>query len=271
MNFKKALERAKRQGYAIGQFNVYNLESLEAVAEASMKLRSPVIVGISTKGAAFMGIEEVCAIVNVYKKKGGAVFLNLDHGDNWDLVKKAIDFGFDCVHFDGSKFSNEENIEMTRKIVKLGKKKGTVIEGEIETIGDSILTDVPSAVKFVEETGIDSLAVNIGNLHGIIAKGVNPDLNIERLKDLSKNLDVFLVLHGGSGTKESDIKEAIDLGITKININTDLKLAYAKELREAIKDVEDKNVVYEYVPRVKKVIFEEVSKKIKLFNSLNRI
>jgi fructose-bisphosphate aldolase class II len=271
MNLKKELEKARRQGYAIGQFNVYNLEALEAVAEASLKWRSPAIIGISGRGAKFMGIEEICAIVDVYRQRKIPVFLNLDHAKDWDMIKKAIDFGFDCVHFDGSKLSPEENIETAKKIVKLAKKKGVIIEGEIETIGDSILTDVPSASKFVKETKVDSLAVNIGSLHGIMREGVNPDLNIERLKDLSKNLDVFLVLHGGSGTKEADIKKAIEFGISKVNINTDLKLAYAKELRESIKDVEDKNVVYEYVPRVKKVIFEEVSKKIKLFNSLDRI
>jgi ketose-bisphosphate aldolase len=271
MNLKSYLKKAKRQGFAIGQFNVYNLEALEAVVEASVKLRSPVIIGISTRGAKFMGIEEICAVVNVYKKKNLPVFLNLDHAKDLDLIKKAINCGFDCIHFDGSKLSNEENIEITRRIIKLAKRKGVMIEGEIEPIGDSILTNVSVASKFIKETGVDSLAVNIGNLHGIIKEGINPDLNIERLRNLSENLDIFLVLHGGSGTKETDIKKAIDNGISKININTDLKIAYAEELKEVVKEAEDKNIVYEYVPRVKKIIFKKVSEKIKLFNSLDRI
>lgn len=271
MNLKKYLKKAERERFAIGQFNVYNLEALEAVVEASIRLRTPIIVGISTRGAKFMGIEEICAVVNVYKKRKIPVFLNLDHGKDFDLIKKAIDSGFDCVHFDGSKLSDDENIEMTKKIVKLAKKKRVLIEGEIETIGESILTDVPSASRFIKMTGVDSLAANIGSLHGIMKEGINPDLNIERLKDLSINLNVFLVLHGGSGTKELDIREAINSGISKVNINTDLKIAYAKELRESIKEVEDKDVVYEYIPRVKRAIFREVSKKIKLFNSLDTI
>lgn len=271
MTLKTYFKKAKRQEFAIGQFNVYNLEALKAVVEASIKWRSPVILGISERAVKFMGIEEVCALVDVYREKRIPVFLNLDHGRNLDLIKKAINSGFDCVQFDGSDLPLSENIEMTKKIVRLAKPKGVMVEGEIETIGDSVFTDTAMAAKFIRETNIDSLAVNIGNLHGIIKEGVNPDLDIERLKDLSKNLNVFLVLHGGSGTKDSDIKKAIINGISKININTELKIAYGQELREVVKEVKDKDVVYEYVPRVKKIIFKKVSEKIKLFNSLDRI
>ncbi len=261
MKLKDYLEKAKREKRAIGQFNFSTLIQLRGILDAAKKLKTPVILGTSQGELNSLGLEEVVALVEISKKKWGVeAFLNLDHGNDLELIKKCVDYGFSAVHFDGSGLSLEKNIEYAKIIVQYAHKKGVLVEGELDAIGGKESTSLAEAKRFVEETSVDSLAVAIGNVHGI--KKVNLDL--VRLKDFSK-VSAFIVLHGGSGISSRQIKEAIKLGIVKININTELRIAWKKGLLKALESKEIKP--YKIMPFVQKSVQKKVEEKIKLFGS----
>ncbi|MFA5355669.1 MAG: class II fructose-bisphosphate aldolase, partial [Candidatus Paceibacterota bacterium] len=258
MNLINYLKRAKREGWAVGQFNVSNLETMKAVVAASEKEKSPVIVGTSEGESSFLGLKEAVALVKVFKEKGVSLFLHLDHGKTFDYIKKAVDAGYDSVHFDGSKLPLKENISITKKVMAYCKKRGVQVEGEVGSIGGSStvlkeipklsLTEAKEAERFVKETKVDSLAVSVGNFHGVSSSG-NPEIDFLRLKEISKAVkDTPLVLHGGSGIPGQSIKKAIGLGMSKVNVNTDLRVAYTETLRDVLKSGEI--VPYKYMPRV---------------------
>lgn len=196
-----------------------------------------------------------------------------------NFIKKAVDYGYSAVHFDGSTLSLKKNIEYTKKIVEYAHKKGVLVEGELGYLrGESRvykerarikkedLTSPLEVKRFVEETKIDSLAVVIGNIHGIYKGAL--ELDFERLKEISKKTNVFLVLHGGSGIPKEEIKKAIKLGIVKINVNTELRLVWKKSLESVLKTQEIKP--YKILPRVQKAVQKKVEEKIKLFKSENK-
>ena len=239
MDLKGYFKKAEREKWAIGAFNFAQEERFQAIVKASRKLKAPVILAISERSSRVFGIKKVAGL---FKRAKGFLFLHLDHSESLDYIKKAIDSGFNSVHFDGSGFNLDENIETSRSVVEYAHSKNILVEGEINPIGGESLTDVEEAERFVKETGVDSLAVTIGNIHGIEKSGQNPPLDLGRLAAIKEKLiDFPLVLHGGSGTSEKDIKEAIKLGIVKVNINTDLKIAYEKGGEEAVeKAVEEK-------------------------------
>lgn len=254
-SLKEYLIKAGKDGWALGQFSFYNPEQLAAIAETASELKSPVILGISERQSKIMGLDQAAALAVKHKEKlGYHIFLHLDHCHSFDYIKMAIDTGFDSVHFDGSHLSIAENIAQAKKIVDYAHKKDLLVEGEIEAVkpigeSESIMTDPSNAGQFLEETALDTLAVIIGNFHGISASGVNPALDLSRLEQIKKAVgDAPLVLHGGSGIRPSDITGAIQRGIVKINIGTEIK--QAKNLFE---------------------VREVVKNKIKLFGSFNKI
>ena len=269
--------RAKKEKWAIGQFNFSTLEQLKAIVSAAKKLKSPVILGTSQGEANFFGLEEATLLRDLYRKKFPYIYLNLDHGKDVNLIKKAINLGYDCVHFDGSGLDFQENLKITKKIVKYAHKKGCLVEGEIKSIQGSseihkelpkevLLEDIEKAKEFVKKTGIDSLAVNIGNLHGVYTKSIR--LKIDHLQKIKKAIPVFLVLHGGSGTSKKDIKEAIKNGVVKINVNTELRIAWKKSLFESLKKKDIKP--YKILPPVIEAISDLVQEKIEFFRSINK-
>jgi len=274
------LKRANKQGWAIGQFNVSNLETLKAIIQASKKLKSPVIIGTSEGESSFIGLNEVVALVRSFRKKGVSVFLNLDHGKTFDYIKEAVDAGYDSVHFDGSRLPLKENISTTKKVVAYCKKRGVQVEGEVGRIEgsstilkkapESLITDPKEAEIFVKETKVNSLAISIGSFHGIRSSGVNPEINLVRLKKINNKIkNTPLVLHGGSGIPKANIKKAVKLGISKININTELRLAYTLNLEKVL--MGGKEVVpYKYMPKIIKEVQKIVEEKIILFGSRNR-
>lgn len=267
MTLKNYLNKAKREKWAIGQFNFSTLEQLRGILGAVQKLKSPVILGVSEGELGYLGLEEVVALVEIAKTKYRVnAFLNLDHGKNLDLIKRAVDYGFSAVHFDGSGLPLEKNQEYAKKIVEYGHKKGVLVEGEIEDIKEENLTSTVQAEKFVKETEVDSLAIAIGNIHGMHR---NVKLNFQRLKEINKRTNSFLVLHGGSGIPASQIKKAIKFGITKININTELRLAWKMSLLGALKNKEIKP--YKILPEVQNEVQKKVEEKIRLFESRNKI
>lgn len=231
VSLKDILQPAEAQGYAVGSFNVINLNFLEAVMEAAVKNNSPVIISIAEVHLPSVTLEHICpsihAMANMYDIP---VTLNFDHGMSMDAIKRAIDNGFTSIMYDGSKSELEKNIEVTAHVVEMCRKHNISVEAELGAVGGSeggelagdvnpaLYTNIDEAKRFVKETGIDALAVAIGNSHGAY-KGT-PQLDFELLDSIHKETGLPLVLHGGSGLSEQDFKKAISLGIRKINFFT---------------------------------------------------
>jgi len=277
MKLKDYLKKAQKEKWAIGQFNFSTFEQLRGIIAAAQKTKSPVILGTSQGELNYLGLKEVLALVEISKLRSlTSLFLNLDHGKDLNWIKKAIDFGYSAVHFDGSELPFKKNIKCAKRIVEYAHKKGVLVEGElgylrggsnfhkkIARIEKEDLTLPEKAYKFVRETKVDSLAIAIGNIHGIYA-GM-PKLDFERLKEINNKTNAFLVLHGGSGIPKAEIKKAIKFGIVKVNINTELRLIWKKTLEKSFKVQEIRP--YKILPKVQKAIQKKVEEKMNLFNS----
>jgi len=279
---RNLLNQAQKQGWAIGHFNFSILEQLRGIANAAKKLKAPVILAVSEGEAEFLGLEETVALVRILESKiNHSLFLHLDHGKDLGYIKRAIDFGFDSVHFDGSELSFKENIKRTKQIVDYSHKKKILVEGELgylrgasklflkekPKIKKNDLTKPKQVQEFVAKTGIDSLAIAIGSVHG---RYQGPEkIDFERLKEIRAKTNVFLVLHGGSGIPAEHIKKAIKLGIQKININTDLRIIWRDSLKKALNKTQEVKP-YKILPQTEKAIQNKVEKYIKLFNSQNK-
>ncbi len=285
-NLEYYLKRAGKERWVLGQFNFSDLSQLAGIIEAANSLKSPIILGTSEGESRFLGLKRIVDLKKSYQTELEIpIFLNLDHGKSIEYIKRAIEVGYDMVHFDGSNFSLEENVSRTKEIIKYARKFNVLVEGEIGVIGTETskvynkkfiikkedLTNPQEAIKYVNETGVNCLAINIGNFHGISTYG-NPHLDLERLKQIKKAVkNVFLVLHGGSGILSSEIKKAIKIGIVKININTELRLAYTETLKKIFKLKPTEIIPYKYLPKAKKAVKTIVEEKIKLFRSKNKI
>ncbi len=278
--------KAKKEKWAIGQFNFSDFSQVRGILAAAKNLKSPIILGTSEGESKFVGLEEAVAMRNALRKKTGLpIFLNLDHGKSLEYLKEAIDAGYDMVHFDGSKLPLEENIKISKKVVAYAKRKNVVVEGEVGRIGtdasrvyeekfeikESELTNVKEAELYVKKTEANVLAVSVGTFHGMDVSGVSPNIRMDKLREIKARVDLPLVLHGGSGTPEQDIKEAIKLGICKININTENRLAFSNTLRKKLEIDKDEIVPYKYLPEAINAVREVTEKNIKLFGSENRI
>lgn len=279
--------KAQQNKYALGAFNVSNLEQIKAIIQAAQKLQSPVIIATSEGESKFIGKKQIKAIIDVWRQETDSpIVLHLDHGKSFETIKEAVEAGYDSVQFDGSELSFEENIEITKKIVNFAKEKGIKnIEGEMgylrgksarqETveIKEEDLTDPKQAEEFIKETGVDSLAVAIGNIHGVFKSSKNPHLFLDRLEEINNRLanKVFLILHGGSGTPEEDIRKAIQLGIVKVNVNTELRIAYTESLKKSLQDNPQETTPYKIMPSVVEAVQKVVEEKIKLFGSQDKI
>jgi len=277
-------KKAKEGRYAVGAFNVSNLEQLKAIVLAAQNLKSPVLISTSGGESEFIGHKQLRALVDVYKEETGLdLVLHMDHGKSLEIIEKAIEAGYDSIHFDGSSLDLEENLKVTKQVVELAKEKGiNNVEGELgylrggSTIHETIeikpqdLTDASQAQEFVEKTGVDSLAVVIGNIHGISKSGQNPHLYLDKLEEIAKAVSINLVLHGGSGIPDEDIKKAIELGIVKINVNTELRVAYTHSLKKSLADNPDRVTPYKIMPSVVEAVQKVVEEKIKLFGYENK-
>ncbi len=277
---KELLLKAKIQNYAIPQFNINNLETTKFVLEECQKLNSPVILGISESAIKYIGgFDIVYAIVSGLAKELSITVptvLHLDHGTSVDSCKAAIDAGFTSVMIDASKYELDDNIRITKEVVEYAKEKNISVEAEIGKIttytenelDDTVFSSASDCFSLVAATNIDSLAPSIGNVHGSFDKKV--PLNLSLLEEIKETINLPLVLHGGTGISDEEIKETIRRGICKININTELQVAWAKALREYL--IANPTV---YDPRKiissgKEAIYEVVSEKIKLFGSSNK-
>lgn len=269
---------AKAEGYAIGAFNVSSLEAIKAVLNAATELNSPVVIETSENEMNYLGADIAFTLVKMLADKLQIpVGLHLDHGKSVDVVKKAIEAGYTSVHIDGSSLDYDENVRLTKSVVEIAHEKSITVEGEIghvpgssqnheedASVGADLLTNTEEAKRFVFETGVDILAVSIGNIHGIYKN--EPVLDFERLKELSE-IGIPMSLHGGSGISVEQIEKAISLGITKVNVNTELRISFTETMRKELCENPDKVVPYEYLPKVVENIEKIVATKIKLFKS----
>ncbi len=278
---KEMLEKAKAGHYAVGQFNINNLEWTKAILTAAQEMNSPAILGVSEGAGKYMtGFKTVAAMVKAMDASLGItvpIALHLDHG-TYEGSKACVEAGFTSIMFDGSSYTIEENKEKTTELVKLAHDNGLSIEAEVGSIGgeeDGVVgmgeCADPDECKMIADLGVDMLAAGIGNIHGVYPENW-AGLQFDVLDAIQKKTGKMpLVLHGGSGIPEDMIKKAIDLGVSKINVNTECQLVFAAATREYIEAGKDKQGKG-YDPRKllapgAKAIEEETKAKIKLFGS----
>lgn len=260
------LRHAQEHGYAIPAFNVNHLETLLAVIAAAKAEQSPIIIETSEGGIEYAGLHMLIAMVRVVAEAPIPVVLHLDHGKDLALIQEAINSGYTSVMIDASSLPFAENVQKTRQVVKWARAKGVAVEAEIGRIAgaedkvsvsarEALLTDPEEAARFAKESECDSLAISIGTQHGAFKVSGDHHLDIKRLKEIRKQVEVPLVLHGASGVREyivnlakrfgadigemrgtldEDVKKAVKNGICKVNIDTDLRLAFSAGLREAV-------------------------------------
>ncbi len=278
------LKKAKAGHYAVGQFNINNLEWTKAILLTAEELKSPVILGVSEGAGKYMtGFATVAAMVKAMDKSLGItvpVALHLDHG-TYDGAKKCVEVGFSSIMFDGSAYPIDENVEKTTELVKLAHDNGMSIEAEVGAIGgeeDGVVgmgeCADPDECKRIADLGVDMLAAGIGNIHGIYPANWQ-GLSFETLDKISKKVgDMPLVLHGGSGIPDEQVKKAITLGVSKVNVNTECQLVFAAATRKYIEEGKDKQGKG-YDPRKlllpgTEAIKDEVRAKIALFGSADK-
>ena len=269
------LSDAVRRHYAVGGFNVFNLERLDPIVRAAEAEQTPVVIQVYTGDLKAVNGEYIAQMTSTAAKRLSVpLALQLDHGSSYELAMDCIGWGFSSVMIDLSRASVEENIEDTKHLVKDAHKSGISVEAELGeiyygtepvTVQKSHLTDMDIAIRFVEETGIDALAVSIGTAHGVYSYG--PDIDFDLLTRLSERIPVPLVVHGGSYIPEADMRRIIQIGVAKVNIGTELLLAFYEGLKEAIdKGIGDdpaRAVIVYAQDRVERVTCE----KIRLLNT----
>ena len=295
----RVVQDAEKRGIAIGHFNIANLEMLKALSYVAKKLNVPVVVGTSEGEREYIGIHHAVDLIASYnkehQKKGGyRLFLNADHTYDLEKVREAAGVGYDAIVFDpfdsaqgrGAQTSFEEIIDVTRKAVKIAKKvnRKIVVEGELGYNGKSSklidavpegakidLADLPTAEQarqFVKETGVHMLAPAVGNIHGMLKNAENPNLQIERIREIRKVVGVPLVLHGGSGVSDNDFRAAIKAGISTVHISTEMRVAWRTELEKVLKEHPEELASYKLFPRVIEGVQRVVENRLRLFNNL---
>lgn len=273
VNMKEILADAQKNQYAVGLFNSTDTDMLEAVIAAAEEQRSPIIIGTAEVLLPYGELKLIApSIIHAAKNATVPVAVHYDHGLTFERCIEALSLGFSSVMFDGSAHPYEENLAMTREIVKIAHAMGATVEGEIGHVGEAdncdndatdLYTTPGEAISFVENTGVDALAVSIGTAHG--AYKSKPKLDIERLAAIRRVVSTPLVLHGGSGLSDDDFKNTIKNGIAKINIFTDLCLAGKKAM------IDNSDLSYLEIRNAKvKAIKDAVMKKMILFGSNGR-
>jgi len=278
--------KAKRQGFAMVQFNFCTAEQLQGIVQAGIHLKAPLLVGTSEGDSKFLGKAQAVALVESYRKETKLpIFLNFDHGKSFSSVKEAIETGYDAVHFDGSAYSFKENIAITKRVVVLAKKKRiSIVEGEFAEIpgkhsvmhkerapifSSDSFTDPKEAKEFVRKTGVNALAILIGTVHGVYKE--NPHLSIKQLQKIKKHVTSFMVLHGGSGTPKRDLLQAIKTGVVKVNISTELRVAFTKTLRATLQKYDKEITPYRVLPPSILAVQKVAEQHILFLGSANKV
>ena len=238
------LNDAREKRYAVGAFNFCNAETAQAVVETASVLRSPVIMMIGPMEIPLLGVRAAVDVAKSAAREAGVpICLHLDHAYEYELVAECVEAGFPSVMIDASRMTFEDNIRLTTKVVEIARVKGIAVEAELGAVGrvdDSVvegvsmaaLTSPTEAAEFCERTGVDALAVAIGNAHGVYIQ--RPELDFDRLQAIRDSTEVPLVLHGGSGTPLEQLRRAIDIGVSKVNVASELSRAYLTAMESAI-------------------------------------
>lgn len=273
---------------AIGHFNFSDIAGLNAIIKAARDLNVPIILGISEGEAGFVGIKRAAAIIKSAREEfSHPIFLNADHFHSLESAKEAAIAGFDSILFDGTKLSLQENMRIAKEIVSVAKSinPNILIEAETGYIGTSSevreripegaaineadLTKPSEAQDFVRKTGIDLFGPAVGNVHGMMTSGFDPDLNISRIKEISEAIpETALVLHGGSGNKDEDFVNAIKAGIRIIHINTEIRLAWKEALQKSLVGNPNEVAPYKLLKLSEEAVYEVVFQRLKLFAKL---
>ncbi len=282
------MQRSRQQGFAVGAFNIDNQETLIAIARAAQKLNAPVLVEVSQGEVEAIGIENVRDMVDNYKKEYGIeMYINLDHSPTVENCKQAIDAGYEFIHIDISQAnhdaSEEEIVAKTKEVVEYAKFTGALVESEPHYFGGSsnvhteeinyeeikkTFSTPESAKAFVEETGIDTFAAAIGNLHGKYP--VPKELDLELLQRIRDAIPCQISLHGGSGTPLHFFEDAAKIGVSKININSDMRYAFRTVMEEELKTHPDEFAVVKLMDKVKDAVQVVVEEKIQAFGSAGK-
>lgn len=264
INVREELNRARAHGYAIGAYNTCNLEATKAICRAARKTGHPIIIQVTPKAIEYAGLLQIFNIVkNEIEATGIRAAIHLDHAKEFEIIKECIDAGFRSVMIDGSRLPFAENVALTKKVVDYARQKNVSVEAEIGIIGageeekntgDS-LSDPMITKKFVNLTGIDSVAVSVGNEHGA---PTGEKLNLDLLEEISTEISIPLVLHGSSGLSEEDVRRAINLGVCKINIDTKIKKAFLHALKTE-ESADYRDILSKAMDDVEAVVEEEIT------------
>jgi fructose-bisphosphate aldolase, class II len=280
VSMKDMLNKAKAEGYAVGQFNLNNLEFTQAILMAAQAENSPVILGVSEGAARYMsGFKTVVKMVEGLMEDLNVtvpVAIHLDHGSSFEKCKEAIDAGFTSVMIDASHHPFEENIEITKKVVDYAHSKGVSVEAELGTVGGQeddvsgsiIYADPNECVELVKRTGIDALAPALGSVHGPY-KG-EPNLGFKEMEEIGNLTGMPLVLHGGTGIPTKDIQRSVSLGTAKINVNTENQIESARTVREVLAAKPNEYDPRKYLGPARDAIKETVIGKMREFGSSGR-
>ena len=283
---RQVLQEAERARVAVGHFNFSDLVTLRAIVEAARELNLPVLVGVSEGERDFIGVRQVVALMkSIRDESGHPVFLNADHTHSLAKAEEAARAGFDEIIFDGSALPFDKNVSETKQALEAVKSisPATLVEGEIGYIGTSSailqvapeglspLTTPEEARQFVESTGVDVLAPAVGNMHGLLKSMVRGEagkrLDIARIEEIKRATGVFMTLHGGSGTYDEDFKQAVKAGMTIVNVNTELRLAWRRGLEAALLKHPDEVAPYKILPEALRLVKGVVRARLQLFNS----
>lgn len=271
------LKKAEEGGYAIGAFNANNMEIVQAIVKAADREKAPVILQASQGAITYAGLDYITGMVKIASESTRVpIALHLDHGTDFSELIRCIRFGFSSVMYDGSKLPIEENIAMTRKVLDVARPIGVSVEAELGKIGgtedhitvsdqEAMFTSVEEAAYFVRETGVDSLAVAIGTAHGQY-KGV-PRLDFERLEAIRKVAPVPIVLHGSSGVPDDAVRRAIQLGVRKVNIDTNIREAFVWKMREIMAEKPGEIDPRKILGPARDAAADLIAEKIRLFGS----
>jgi fructose-bisphosphate aldolase class II len=276
--FSKILQDAYDGHYAVGAFNCLSIEHVLGAIQAAEELRSPIILQLAEVQFPCAPMEMMAPVyLEVAAKATVPVAVHLDHGQSLETCVKAIQLGFNSVMFDGANLPFEENVRQTAEIVRIARAAGVDVEAELGKVGDTgfggegtgeatpdVFTDVEESAEFIAKTGVDALAIAIGNLHGRYV--ATPQLNIGRLREIAQRNNLPLVLHGGSGTSEEDFKSCIHNGISKINVATALQMAVTDAVRKYVNECPSANYI-DMKDVIVKATCESVKQHILLFES----
>ena len=265
-NMKELLKPTLTHHFAVPAFNTGESMTLTAAMEVAEELNAPVIIEIHPAELAFAKDYFVPSVIAAANSASVPVCIHLDHGASMDQIVKAISLGFTSVMIDGSHLPFEENVAQTRKVVEIAHAANVSVEAELGTIGTMegnqiIYTDPADAKRFVEETGVDTLAIAIGTRHGLYPKGLIPKIELELLAEIRKAVDIPLVLHGGSNNPDDEIEQACLTGVSKLNISSDIKSAFYKKCRQVLEDESllEPNVIYPpCIEEMKKVMRQKM-------------